>query len=694
MATELATAYISLIPSTKGIKGNLEKELGGAGESAAAKTESSFSKSSSRIGAGLKGALTGAAVGGAAVFAGVKIGKEILDAGARLESFRLKAKVVFEGSAADVRKWADKNNESFGMTDDELVGLAANFGDLIKPMGFTSEQATDMSKKTIGLAGALSSWSGGTRDAAEVSTILSKAMLGETDGLKELGIAISAADVDAKLAAKGQQDLTGSALEQAKALAVQELIFAKSTDAQKAWAEGGNKALNSQNKLKAMMAEAKETLAEKLTPAVTAAATWVGEKLPVAIAKAQEWFKAMQPTIQSIAGWLREHIPPAIATVQAVFQGIATWIQVHWPEISAIISSVIETVKSVISGAVTVIQAVWAAFGDNMLNYIKGTWDPIKNIIGGAMNIIQGMIKVVTSLIKGDWGKAWEGIKQIFSGIWSAIIGILQTAWNVIKLAIGVAWDIIKGIFKLAWDGIKALISAAIDAIIGFIKSIPGKVAAFAGTMWDAIKTAFGFVKDYIVGRVTDVINLLKSIPGKVAAFAGTMWDGVKNAFKVVKDFVTDGINGWVGIIKGMPARISAVASGMFDGIKTAFKAAINFIIRAWNRMEFKIPGFDPPGPGPSFGGFTLGLPDIPEFHSGGKVPGRPGEEVLIKAMAGEQVLTQKQASSVQAQLGQAARPTSGEQFHSHFYGVLDAYEAAAVTDATIAWKTSLRGRR
>ena len=203
MATELATAYIALVPSAKGIKGNIESELGGAGTTAASKTEAAFGKSARNVGSVLKGALIGAAAGGAAAFGAIKVGNELLSIGARVESFRQKSKTVFEGQSDDVRKWADKNNESFGVTDDELTGLAANFGDLLKPMGFTSAEAAKMSTDVVGLSGALSSWSGGTLSASDASDTLAKAMLGERDGLKALGISISEADVQAKLAEKG-----------------------------------------------------------------------------------------------------------------------------------------------------------------------------------------------------------------------------------------------------------------------------------------------------------------------------------------------------------------------------------------------------------------------------------------------------------------------------------------------------------
>ena len=153
-----------------------------------------------------------AATGLVAAGAGAAVaGKYFFDTGARLEQMGQKAETVFGGSLGSVEKWADKTAHAMGLTTREATGFAANFGDLLIPMGFTRDQAAKMSTDVVGLSGALSQWSGGTKSAAEVTDILSAAMLGETDGLKSLGISIGAADIEARLAAKGQAELTGAA---------------------------------------------------------------------------------------------------------------------------------------------------------------------------------------------------------------------------------------------------------------------------------------------------------------------------------------------------------------------------------------------------------------------------------------------------------------------------------------------------
>lgn len=215
----------------------------------------------------VKGGLLGIAAGvGVLAVGAVTAGRSILNLSAQLEATGNKAKTVFGTEFGRFTKWSDKNAAKMGLTTNELVGLGAGFADLLIPMGFTRKRASQLTQTTIGLSGALSQWSGGTRSAAEVSDILAAAMLGETDSLKGLGIGLSAAEIEARLLAKGQSKLTGAALEQAKAQATLDLILAKSTDAQAAYAKGGNRLLTAQARLSAAWKTGREELSKRVAP--------------------------------------------------------------------------------------------------------------------------------------------------------------------------------------------------------------------------------------------------------------------------------------------------------------------------------------------------------------------------------------------------------------------------------------------
>ena len=71
----------------------------------------------------------------------------------------------------------------------------------------------------------------------QVSEILSKAMLGETEQLKSMGIKVDISSKAFNERIKLVMKDTGVTLDQAKAMDIQRQIMEKSTDAQKAYAE-------------------------------------------------------------------------------------------------------------------------------------------------------------------------------------------------------------------------------------------------------------------------------------------------------------------------------------------------------------------------------------------------------------------------------------------------------------------------
>jgi len=445
----------------------------------------------SRAGKGAALAIGGVALAGAGL--AVAFGPQLIDLGNKVATWRTKVATVFGSSAEDVRKWADDSNEAMGLTDDELAGLAAGFGDLLVPMGFTREAAAKMSKETINLSGALSAWSGGQRSAAEVSNILAKAMLGERDGLKELGISISEADVQGRLLQKGQDQLTGAALEQAKALATQELIMEKSTDAQKAWADGTFDAQKKQNELKAKVAELKEDLAGKLLPAFTA-----------------------------VAGYMVDTVIPA-------FERLAAWVQVHWPEIRDTITGAVQAIKDFVTPIIEGLQAFWRTFGDNILEFVKGAWGGIRDAIEGTLQVIEGIVDVFVGIFTLDWDRAWAGIKGIVSGVWDAINGIIDQALAAIKLVVESGLTVLAGILDGAWGGIKGAASAALDGLVGFFRDLPGNIVSALGDIVskmvelgksiirgiiDGLKAVGSEIKDWIFSFIPSPGDVLDAITG------------------------------------------------------------------------------------------------------------------------------------------------------------------------------------
>ncbi|MEQ7126669.1 hypothetical protein ABN034_19320 [Actinopolymorpha sp. B11F2] len=340
MATELAFEIIARDSASKTF-GRVGKSADGLGKNFDGAGKSATTMGSS-IGAASAGAAAGVGKLGKAVKAGIagivlselsNMTLGVFEAAASLDQLEKKGTTVFGNQADEVRAWAAETANAMGLTSREAVGLAASFGDLLVPMGFSRKEAAKMSTEVIGLSGALSEWSGGQRTAAEVADALSSAMLGEREQLKELGIAISEADVDARLAAKGQKELTGAAREQAEAIATMELIFAKSTDAQKAFAKGGDTLGRSLSESKARLKDLGDELLVKATPALTKLADIVADYVLPAVESFVRWLSGPGVDLVAFAtlDWTSKFLTFAKFTIDT-FDGLTKFF-VGWAHI-------------------------------------------------------------------------------------------------------------------------------------------------------------------------------------------------------------------------------------------------------------------------------------------------------------------------------------------------------------------------
>lgn len=216
----------------------------------------------------VKGLLPIASVGALAAKV-VMLSKDLVNLSKRMEADGRRASIVFGESLSYVEKEADKLSKKMGVTSKEFIAMSAATADLLIPLDFTREQSAQMSVELQKLTGALDEWTGGSIGAAEVSNILTKAMLGENEQLKQLGIAIRKDSEEYRELVKIKMQAPGVTKAQAEAMATLELIMKKSADAQTAYNMEGNKLLRNQKAIGRAWREAKENIVEyfKASPA-------------------------------------------------------------------------------------------------------------------------------------------------------------------------------------------------------------------------------------------------------------------------------------------------------------------------------------------------------------------------------------------------------------------------------------------
>jgi len=190
-----------------------------------------FGKAETKLGKFNKLA-TGATVGILAIGAAFTgIAATSVKVASDFEETSAKFGTIFRDVSKEADAVAKDLQQNFGLSSLAAKELLSNTGDLLTGFNFTGEAALDMAEQVNKLAVDLASFSNASGGAEAVSRSLTKALLGERESLKTYGIAILDADVNQRVFTKGQGDLIGEALRQAKAVATLELAFEQSKNA-------------------------------------------------------------------------------------------------------------------------------------------------------------------------------------------------------------------------------------------------------------------------------------------------------------------------------------------------------------------------------------------------------------------------------------------------------------------------------
>ena len=111
------------------------------------------------------------------------------------EETQSKFNTVFKDISDNAQSASKELSDSFGLSSRASMQLLSDTGDLLTGFGFTQEEALKLSSEVNKLAVDLASFTNFSGGAEGASRALTKALLGERESIKSLGIAITEADL-------------------------------------------------------------------------------------------------------------------------------------------------------------------------------------------------------------------------------------------------------------------------------------------------------------------------------------------------------------------------------------------------------------------------------------------------------------------------------------------------------------------
>lgn len=348
--------------------------------------------------------------------------------------------VTFGSSTAAINSWSKECLAAYGMNEVSAKRYAGTIGAMLKSSGLAGDAIVDMSKDMVGLAGDMASFY--NLDLETAFEKIRSGISGETEPLKQLGINMSVANLEAYALSQGITTAYNEMSQAEQVMLRYNYLMSTTADAQGDFARTQDSYANQTRLLSESWLEFTGVMAEQLLPVLTTIVSW----------------------LNNIVAFLTDNAD----TVSAVLVGLATTIgilAVAWAVHAA---------------------AQWLAVAANQALIISLLSNPILYIALIIGVLVAMMYKWIQSI--GGVKNAWEICKL------ALIVG-----WNAVKLAFftGVYWviDLVDKL-KLCWQKasvaianfmgdmkvsvltiLQNMINGAIDIInkfIGVLNKIPG----------------------------------------------------------------------------------------------------------------------------------------------------------------------------------------------------------------------------
>lgn len=421
--------------------------------------------------------------------------------------------------------------EAVGLSGREYRELTASTGAMLKNMGMPMDEVASKSQNLVGVASDLAATFGGsTKDAIEAVNAL---MRGEADPIERYGVSIKQSDINARMAAKGLDKLTGSAAKQAQAQTLLEMLTEQTSSAQGQFARETDTAAHKQQVATAKFNDAKEAIGTGLLPMFAELAS-KGAVLAGVIGRHPKVFLALGTAVTAAAG--------AIVGISAVSSAVTAL-------------GGMAKIAKVASKAMTGLKVAMTVFTG-----------PVGLIVAGIAAVVTGLTLFFT---KTETGRAlWESFTQALGAGWDWVVAKFQAGLDWIQSTFGPVFSQIGDMISGAWDATVVKVTGAVDRVkeifsgaLDFLKTgDTTDYAAALGISEDSpIFTALTFFRD----RVVDLKNVA------VAA-----WDFMKAK--------------WAELTTGFGQFYQTWIAPVVEFLRAGFFALQVTAINAWNSMQEK----------------------------------------------------------------------------------------------------------
>lgn len=551
MATELAKAYVQIIPSAKGIKGGIESVIGG--DATAAGTS---------VGGKLVGAIKG-------VIATAAIGKALsatITEGAALEQSIGGIDTLFKDSAEKVKKNAAEAYRTAGMSANQYMELTTSFSaSLLQSLGGDTAKAADVADMAMtDMSDNANKMGTNMEDIKNAYQGFAKQNYTMLDNLK-LGYGGTKTEMERLLA--DAEKITGVKYDINNLSDVYEAIHV---------IQGELDITGTTAK------EASSTLSGSFASMKAAAKNVMGQ-----LTLGMDVGPALNALADTMITFVGGNLLPAIWNILSALPGaLVTFIQALGPQLLPAIAGIFSQISgSLASGTemLTMVSTMLSQLGMAIMTNAPLIFEAANTLIGqlglGIQThlpvLLQQGVSILTSIVNG----ILSNLPALITGAMDVITNFSTTIISALPIILENGKTLILNLVNGIISNLPSIITSAVTAVLNFVATIGQNLPSILQSGIELIgELAAGLVKAIpdLVGKIPEIVtsiidtfmetdwleigkNIISGIANGLANAGSALWDAVKGVLGSFKDNVLE----FFGIKS--PARWGIYVGEMID---------------------------------------------------------------------------------------------------------------------------------
>lgn len=551
VATDIGNAFKHPIQT---IKATLGKALNGAEEDArglgtqaddTGRRLDDMGKKGAGAGENLVGVLkkvAAAAAGLAIIKKGVEAIKEFcstaIDAAANAEETNSKFETVFKGAADATNTWAENFAAAAHRSKNEVKGFLADSGAIFTGIGMGAEDASVMSEMMTSLSYDLASFNNLADEDA--FNKLRSGLMGETEGLKSMGIVLNDTAIKQSMLQMGITDEFNTLDEATKVQVRWNAILAQTGDAQQDVTRTAGSYTNSVKGVKGIWADFLADAGAKFTPVLTTFFNTIIDSWPTIEPMLMQLVDPLASILSMLVGAL---LPPLTTILNVVCNDILAPLM---PIISAIASAILPPIAQLLGVVAPLLQAI----------------SPILQVIGQILTVVADVIGTIIGWVADGVGAVVNFFDKLFGGAKEAQGGMEDLAESTNSVASSIpdigtiempaveipdtsaytgaiqsAMDTAPIMAEESWGAAKETATSGLEEIGTSANDTYGAMAAQAESAWDRMKTAAASAVSATITELQKLKNAINSVGSITISTGGVTSTPVQGHASGTNDF-------------------------------------------------------------------------------------------------------------------------------------------------------------